>query len=60
MALDGIHPIVMRELEEELAKTLSIIYQQSWLTGEDPNELRWGLVTPAVPAMREQKEMALN
>jgi len=30
---DGIHPRVLRELVEEQAKTLSIIYQQSWLIG---------------------------
>jgi len=29
MGLDAIHPRVLRELVEELAKTLSIIYQQS-------------------------------
>ncbi|KAJ7413916.1 hypothetical protein WISP_87611 [Willisornis vidua] len=34
MGPDGIHPKVMRELVEELAKQLSIIYHQSWLTGE--------------------------
>ncbi|KAK4822047.1 hypothetical protein QYF61_008856 [Mycteria americana] len=31
---DGIHPRVLRELAEMLTKALSIIYQQSWLTGE--------------------------
>ena len=36
MELDGIHPRVLRKLAEELAKPLSIIYQQSWLTGEIP------------------------
>ncbi|WP_237584555.1 hypothetical protein, partial [Salmonella sp. gx-f5] len=36
MGLDGIHPRVLRELAEELAKPLSIIYQQSWLSGEVP------------------------
>jgi len=35
---DGICPRVLRELAEELAKPLSIIYQQSWLTGEVPND----------------------
>ncbi|OWK55170.1 hypothetical protein RLOC_00015312 [Lonchura striata] len=32
MGPDGIHPMVMRDLADELAKPLSIIYQQSWLT----------------------------
>ena len=33
---DGIHPRVQRELVEVLTKPHSIIYQQSWLTGEVP------------------------
>jgi len=32
----GIHPRVMRELTEELAKQLSIIYQQFWANRGDP------------------------
>ncbi|GAB0209549.1 mitochondrial enolase superfamily member 1 [Grus japonensis] len=43
---DGIHPKVLRELAEELAKPLSIIYQQSWLTGEVPDDWRLANVTP--------------
>ncbi|KAK4826106.1 LOW QUALITY PROTEIN: hypothetical protein QYF61_005244 [Mycteria americana] len=34
MGPDGIHPRVPRELVEMLTKPLSILYQQSWLTGE--------------------------
>jgi len=43
---DGIYPRVLRELAEELAKPLSIIYQQSWLTGEVPDDWRIASVTP--------------
>jgi len=40
MGPDGIHPRVLRELAEELAEPLSIIYQKSWLTGEVPDVCR--------------------
>ncbi|GAB0175731.1 mitochondrial enolase superfamily member 1 [Grus japonensis] len=46
MGLDGIHPRVLRELVEMLAKPLSSIYQQSWLTGEVPVDWRLASVTP--------------
>ncbi|KAJ7405403.1 RNA-directed DNA polymerase from mobile element jockey-like protein [Pitangus sulphuratus] len=36
----------MRELLEELTKLLSIIYQQSWLTGEVPGNWKLANVTP--------------
>jgi len=34
MGPSGIQPRVLRELAEETAKPLSVIHQQSWLTGE--------------------------
>jgi len=40
MGSDGIHPRVLRELVEKLAKSLSIIYQQSWGTGDVPEDWR--------------------
>ncbi|KAK4824253.1 LOW QUALITY PROTEIN: hypothetical protein QYF61_012519 [Mycteria americana] len=46
MGLDGIHPRVLRELAEVLTKPLSILYQQSWLTGEVPIDWRLANVTP--------------
>jgi len=42
----GIHPRVLSELAEELAKPLSVIYQQSWLTGEVPDDWRLANVMP--------------
>ncbi|RMB92331.1 hypothetical protein DUI87_31204 [Hirundo rustica rustica] len=46
MGPEGIHPRVMRELADELEKPLSIIYHQSWLTGEVPEDWKLGNVTP--------------
>ncbi|KAK4811337.1 hypothetical protein QYF61_024473 [Mycteria americana] len=46
MGPDGIHLRVLRELAEELAKPLPIIYQQSWLTGEVPDDWRLANVMP--------------
>ncbi|KFV94379.1 hypothetical protein N327_12176, partial [Fulmarus glacialis] len=46
MGPDGIYPRVLRQLAEMLTKTLSIMYQQSWLTGEVPVDWRLASVTP--------------
>jgi len=46
MGSDGIHPRVLRELPQELAKPLSVICEQSWLTGEVPDDCRVVSVTP--------------
>ncbi|KFO60577.1 RNA-directed DNA polymerase from mobile element jockey, partial [Corvus brachyrhynchos] len=46
MGPDGVHPRVMRELADELAKPLSIIYQQSWLTGEVSGDWKLANVMP--------------
>ena len=54
MGPGGIHPRVLRELEEEVAKTLSIVYQQSWLTGEVPDDRRITSVTPIYEKGRKE------
>ncbi|XP_072705492.1 uncharacterized protein [Ciconia boyciana] len=54
MGPDGIHLRVLRELAEELAKPLSIIYQRSWLTGEVPDGWRLANVTPIDKKGREE------
>ncbi|KAK4816318.1 hypothetical protein QYF61_015002 [Mycteria americana] len=48
MGPDEIHPGVLKELADVLTKPLSIIYQQSWLTGEVPADWRLANVTPIV------------
>jgi len=50
----GIHPRVLRQLAEELAKPLSIIHQQSWLTGEVPDGWRIAHVTPIYKKGRKE------
>jgi len=54
MGMEGIHPRVLRELAEELAKPLSIIYQQPWLTGEVPDNWRIANVTPIYKKGRKE------
>jgi len=54
MGLDRIHPRVLRVLAEELAKPLYIIYQQSWLTGEVPDD--WGISIVTSIYKKGQKE----
>ncbi|KAF4792234.1 RNA-directed DNA polymerase from mobile element jockey [Turdus rufiventris] len=46
MGLDGIYLRVLRELAEMLTKFVSIIYQQSWLTVEVPNDWKLPNVMP--------------
>ncbi|KAK4828627.1 hypothetical protein QYF61_000275 [Mycteria americana] len=54
MGPDGIHPRVLRELVEVLTKPLSILYQQSWLTGEVPVD--WRLANVMLTYKKGQKE----
>ncbi|KFO60363.1 hypothetical protein N302_02485, partial [Corvus brachyrhynchos] len=54
MGPDGIHPKVMRELADELAMTLSIIYQQSWLTGEVQDDWKLASVMPIHKKCRKE------
>ncbi|KAM9245530.1 LOW QUALITY PROTEIN: EF-hand calcium-binding domain-containing protein 4B [Leptosomus discolor] len=46
MGLDEIHPRVLRELVEELAKPFSLICQKSWSTGEVSDDWRFANVMP--------------
>ncbi|KAJ7407468.1 RNA-directed DNA polymerase from mobile element jockey [Willisornis vidua] len=46
MGPNGIHLRTWRELEEELKELLSVIYPQSWLTREVPEDWRLAHVMP--------------
>ncbi|KAK4821568.1 hypothetical protein QYF61_023475 [Mycteria americana] len=54
MGPDEIHPRVLEELAEVLTKPLSMIYQQSWLTGEVRADWRLANVTPIFKKGRKE------
>jgi len=54
MGPEGIDPRVLKELAQQLAKPLSIIYQQFWPTGEVPDDWRIASVTPIYKKVQKE------
>ena len=53
MELDGLHPGVLRELADVVAKPLSIIFHQSWLTRDVPVDWKLANVMPIFKSGRK-------
>ncbi|KFP46361.1 RNA-directed DNA polymerase from mobile element jockey, partial [Cathartes aura] len=53
MGPDGIHPRVLKELADVIARPLSVIYQWSWESGEVP--VNWKLAN-VIPIFKKGKK----
>ncbi|GAB0205664.1 mitochondrial enolase superfamily member 1 [Grus japonensis] len=51
---DELHPRVLRELTDEVARPLAIIFEKSWQSGKVPADWKRGNITPFLRRIMEQ------
>jgi len=54
MGADEMNPTVLRQLDDDVAKPLSMIFEKSWQSGEVPGDCKKGNIVPIFKKSRKE------